>query len=86
MACDQKTGGTTHHQIIQTNLEACIKYCAFFDGCELVYLEGTGPSSNCFQKSFIGIVSQDAGFPSTSLQGTCYVSSPILSLSDWKCL
>ena len=86
MACDQTTGGTTHQQIVQTNLEACTRYCAFFDRCELVFLEGTGPSVKCFQLPFIGRVSQDTGFPSTSLQGTCYVSSPISSLSNRKCL
>ena len=39
---DQTIGGTALQQTIQTNLEACINYCAFYDGCVSVYFDGAG--------------------------------------------
>ena len=61
--CDQTIGGTALQQTIQTNLEACINYCAFYDGCVSVYFDGTGglassqanDSANCFPMSSIGV-------------------------------
>lgn len=92
--CDQTIGGTALQQTIQTNFEACINYCAFYEGCESVYFDGTGgsassqanASANCFPMSSIGIVSQDIGFSAASLQGTCNVSSLVPALCDCICL
>ena len=92
--CDQTVGGTALEQTIQTNLEACINYCAFYDGCESVYFEGTGgsassqanTSANCFPQSSIGAVSADTGFSAATLQGTCNVCSSVPYLCDGRCL
>ena len=92
--CDQTIGGTALQQTIQTNLEACINYCAFYDGCVSVYFDGTGgsassqanDSADCFPMSPIGSVRQDIGFSAASLQGTCNVSSLVPALCDCKCL
>ncbi|KAL9075547.1 MAG: hypothetical protein Q9161_001619 [Pseudevernia consocians] len=80
IVCNQTIAGTALQPTIQTNFEACIYYCAFYDGCESVYFQGDGSSesigeveavANCFPMSSIGAVSQDTLVSAASLNGTC---------------
>ena len=94
IVCNQTIAGTALQPTIQTNFEACIYYCAFYDGCESVYFQGDGSSesigeveavANCFPMSSIGAVSQDTLVSAASLNGTCNVSSLVPTFCDWKC-
>ena len=64
-----------------TNLEACVNYCAFYEGCEALYFEdgngsvAEGEVANCYPLSSNGTVSQGTLASSAILQGTCDVSS-----------
>ena len=82
--CNQTVAGTALQSTIVTNLEACINYCAFYDGCEALYFEGDNgsasdgeidPVANCYPLSNNGTVSQSTLSSSAMLQGTCNVSS-----------
>ena len=95
VACNQTIAGTALQPTIQTNFEACIFYCAFYDSCESIYFEGNGgyesiaevnPVANCFPMSSIGAVSQGTLVSAASLNGTCNVSSLVHALCDCKCL
>ncbi len=95
IVCNQTIAGTALQPTIQTNFEACIFYCAFYDSCESIYFEGNGgsesisevnPVANCFPMSSIGAVSQGTLVSAASLNGTCNVSSLIHALCDCKCL
>ena len=77
-----------------TNLEACINYCAFYEGCEALYFEGGNgsvgdgeirPVANCYPLSSNGTVSQGTLASSAILQGTCNVSSSVSVLVS-RCL
>ncbi|KAM0802007.1 hypothetical protein BDR22DRAFT_820319 [Usnea florida] len=78
--CNQTVAGTALQETVVTNLEACINYCAFYEGCEALYFEGVGgsvssgevePVANCFPLSSNGTVSQGTLSSSAVLQGTC---------------
>ena len=82
--CNQTVAGTALQETIVTNLEACINYCAFYDGCEALYFEGGNGSvadgeiglvANCYPLSSNGTVSQGTLASSAILQGACDVSS-----------
>lgn len=92
--CNQTIGGTALQSTIQTNLEACIYYCAFYDGCESIYFEGLGGAQssgeaqanpNCFPMSSIGTTSPGVNVSAASLQGTCNVSSLVPTYCDYTC-
>lgn len=93
--CNQTIGGTPLQATIQTNLEACINYCAFYDGCESVSFEGDGgsvavggarPVANCYPMSSIGSVSQGGSSAAASLVGTCNVSRLVPRCCGCRCL
>ncbi len=93
IVCNQTIAGTALQPTIQTNFEACIFYCAFYDSCESIYFERNGgsesisevnPVANCFPMSSIGAVSQGSLVSAASLDGTCNVSSLIHALCDCK--
>ena len=82
--CNQTVAGTALQETMVTNLEACVNYCAFYEGCEALYFEGgngsvveggIGPVANCYPLSGNGTVGQGTLASSAILQGTCNVSS-----------
>ena len=81
--CNQTVAGTALQETIVTNLEACVNYCAFYEGCEALYFEGGNgsvaggeirPVANCYPLSSNGTVSQGTFASSAILQGACNVS------------
>lgn len=75
--CNQTVAGAALQATVVTNLEACVNYCAFYDGCEALYFEEgeVEPVANCYPLSSNGTVSQGTLSSSAILQGTCDVSS-----------
>ena len=82
--CNQTVAGAALQATVVTNLEACVNYCAFYDGCGALYFEGgdgsaeegeVEPVANCYPLSSNGTVSQGTLASSAILQGTCDVSS-----------
>ncbi|KAL9137005.1 MAG: hypothetical protein Q9175_001789 [Cornicularia normoerica] len=81
ISCNQTIAGTALQSTIVTNLEACINYCAFYDGCKSLYFEGTNgsasygemnPVANCYPlSSNDGAMSPSTFSSSATLQGTC---------------
>lgn len=95
IACGQAVAGAALRPAVQTDFEACITYCAFYDGCESVDFEGDGgsassganASANCFPMSSVGAVSLENGTSAASLLGACNVRSLVsLTSSECKCL
>ena len=90
--CNQTVAGTALQETVVTNLEACINYCAFYEGCEALYFEGGNgsvvegevePVANCYPLSGNGTVSQGTLSSSAVLQGICDVS-PFVPVSLGK--
>ena len=82
--CNQTVAGAALQSTVVTNLEACVNYCAFYEGCGALYFEGgdgsaevgeVEPVANCYPLSSNGTVSQGTLSSSAILQGTCDVSS-----------